>query len=467
MRKVLGLILAILSTHVYSFDFIKNIEVTDEKQTIMFNSYIEPIVFSSVPTFNGIDAGVISISNVTNSSFDVHFKEWPYLDGTHKAELVSFLVLEKGRHQLSDGSVWEAGKFVINRTSIQQYFTESFTHTPNILLTGQTQNRSEAYAMRISSASRQTFGASIDGQELGTVNDEESVGYLAIYKDNNQGVTDQGLVYALTQQAINEDGYETRSGKLFVQEEQSKDEETTHLTEIINILSLNNQLFAQDITNYGTDPMALRLQTPSLDFIDGVSCEAIKQQDPSIGSGIYLIDPDGENGIAPFPVYCEMVLNGGGWTLVAYHKDGLEDIVNTSPVTLDSLGVLAADEWQAIRNNMSTGMMFIDEHDRISQISKSKLNNGNCVSIDQTNDLTDAPNVVDIDTLWHSEGSGCDIRYQDYSLINLNVKSTSWNNNTHLIAGASLYQFNIKFDLWPYEKSVSYFEQDELYYYVK
>ena len=35
------------------------------------------------------------------------------------------------------------------------------------------------------------------------------------------------------------------------------------------------------------------------------------------GNGVYTIDPDGSGGNAAFNVYCDMVLQGGGWTLLA------------------------------------------------------------------------------------------------------------------------------------------------------
>eukprot|EP00050_Salpingoeca_kvevrii_P007174 m.294309 g.294309 ORF g.294309 m.294309 type:complete len:519 (+) comp12966_c0_seq1:347-1903(+) len=46
----------------------------------------------------------------------------------------------------------------------------------------------------------------------------------------------------------------------------------------------------------------------------GKSCLHILEQRPSANSGTYYLDPTGSG--TPIPVFCEMVQNGGGWTLV-------------------------------------------------------------------------------------------------------------------------------------------------------
>jgi hypothetical protein len=47
-----------------------------------------------------------------------------------------------------------------------------------------------------------------------------------------------------------------------------------------------------------------------------LSCKDLLARKPTATSGKYTIDPDGSGPNAPFDVYCDMSLDGGGWTLL-------------------------------------------------------------------------------------------------------------------------------------------------------
>ena len=49
------------------------------------------------------------------------------------------------------------------------------------------------------------------------------------------------------------------------------------------------------------------------DVVD--SCSTVLANNPNASSGTYTLDPDGNGGVAPFQVYCEMDLDQGGWTM--------------------------------------------------------------------------------------------------------------------------------------------------------
>lgn len=189
----------------------------------------------------------------------------------------------------------------------------------------------------------------------------------------------------------------------------------------------------------------------------GESCQAIATGGNSVGDGFYMLDPDGEGPLEPYESYCNMSTEGGGWTLYATHSIEPQVVV-ADTVSPDANGVLNDERWMAIKSTMTVGMMFIDVEGRVSLISKEKLVNGNCVSVNDVTSLINNSNSYG--RIWHNETSGCGLSGVDYSLIILTTNS---------VYGASIYNVsNVKFDTFGYSPyGSSYSHTKTLRYYIK
>jgi hypothetical protein len=129
------------------------------------------------------------------------------------------------------------------------------------------------------------------------------------------------------------------------------------------------------------------------------SCNQLHQADPQLASGAYLIAPVAAD--APFMAYCEMVAEGGGWTLVlndgtafdqttngvagaqCYRQDCTSLAYSTVPIDGDVMldvgnvalvadnqlarivitGVPAATRGKTVRTLISTGPHYLEEED--------------------------------------------------------------------------------------------------------
>ncbi|RMD97189.1 MAG: hypothetical protein D6812_15735, partial [Deltaproteobacteria bacterium] len=61
------------------------------------------------------------------------------------------------------------------------------------------------------------------------------------------------------------------------------------------------------------------------------SCLDVLENGGGFGNGIYRIDVDGADGVDPFPVFCDMTLDGGGWTLIGSFRNGDDPYSGSDP----------------------------------------------------------------------------------------------------------------------------------------
>ncbi len=99
------------------------------------NVYENPIVVMGPVERKGAQPVTIRIDSITNNSFNYQIDEWDYLDGSHIPETISYLVVEAGVHELTNGKKIVAGKEVaaINQKWRTVDFGTALSETPVVL----------------------------------------------------------------------------------------------------------------------------------------------------------------------------------------------------------------------------------------------------------------------------------------------------------------------------------------------
>ncbi|UCF67327.1 MAG: hypothetical protein JSV80_16375 [Acidobacteriota bacterium] len=250
----------------------------------------EPIVIlgpasdhSSVPVIAKLEA-------IADEGFSARLAAWR--GDALAEEQVSYLVIERGRHDMPDGSIWEADTFAPYALSewIPRHFLEPFPSAPELFLTIQTSPEARPVAVRVKNVRHTGFEAALfDGFGLRELRAGWTVGYLAIYSPFASGTivtSDDAAPYVLqrpivgaaatpvlswklridapSQQAAGRErrAPDTSSRRMRQRSEQALRERMTSSLETMSVLGIGSQLFAQSIAGAMTGPMAVRAIAP-------------------------------------------------------------------------------------------------------------------------------------------------------------------------------------------------------------
>ncbi|WP_157573467.1 S8 family peptidase [Haloplanus natans] len=150
-------------------------------------SYTDPVVVTSVGTFNDPDPVHARVRNAGSGSFEVRLEEWEYQDGAHSAESVQYIVVEAGEHDTEAGVPLVAGKTTANGggwTTVT--FTSSWNPQSHVYTQVMSNNDSTPVSTRITRAGAETFDVSCHEEETNEsgsswTNDhaDETVGFIA------------------------------------------------------------------------------------------------------------------------------------------------------------------------------------------------------------------------------------------------------------------------------------------------
>jgi len=238
------------------------------------NTYVDPVVLVGPATYIGLQPGVLRVSNVTPTSFDVRFQEWNYLDGYHIAENLHYMVVERGAWQVQPGTLLLADELDTSNdnpfTPTPVTFPLPFDAAPVVVATQQTAAGGDAVTERLSAIGTEGFAVALQEEEAGGGHTTETIGYVAI-GEGMGGVPAEGAAVPDVYSAATTGGSVAVTGwDIFITEEQSSDPETTHVEEVIGWFDFGYTsgvpYFVADMqTTAGTDPATLRcIQTGPL-----------------------------------------------------------------------------------------------------------------------------------------------------------------------------------------------------------
>jgi len=100
----------------------------------LHNAYANPVVILGLLSNHDAEPCTVRIRNVTSTAFEWQIDEWEYLDGTHAAEAVGYLVVEAGTHRLDGGTLLLAGTTPVRGDAPAAIpFPAGFTDAPVLL----------------------------------------------------------------------------------------------------------------------------------------------------------------------------------------------------------------------------------------------------------------------------------------------------------------------------------------------
>ncbi len=150
------------------------VSVTHVWQTVpITGGFSDPIVVAKPASYNGPDPTTVRLRNVSPSSFEIRLQEWNYLNGTHGAETVSYLVVERGSWLLPGGGAIEAGSLATanSRPGSDPFvgvpFAVPFPSTPVVFSVVGTDADADAVATRNRSVSSNGFETILQEEEAG------------------------------------------------------------------------------------------------------------------------------------------------------------------------------------------------------------------------------------------------------------------------------------------------------------
>jgi PKD repeat protein len=242
-------------------------------KTVTFSqSFIDPVVIAGPPSFADAKPVTLRIRDVTSTGCQVRVDEYEYLRDRHATETFGILIMEKGVYKLDNGAKLEAGTFTGSTLFQEVPFQQTYSYIPVVLTQVLTINENTAVSGRVRNSGVDSFEYALQEMEKNKVfHKAETIGYIAwepgkgeyqglLYETGftTQGVTDNWfditfqsvfpsmpLFIAGMQTAAEADtatvrrqSVSTTTARIKIEEETSKDEETSHAAEAVGYITI-------------------------------------------------------------------------------------------------------------------------------------------------------------------------------------------------------------------------------------
>jgi len=152
------------------------------KKITFARSFDDPVIVATILTTEDPAPAVVRIRNLTRTGCEIRLEEWNYLDGVHGEETIGYLVMERGRYTLADGTQVEAGRFMTNKTTSYagMAFSQPFRKVPVMAAAVSTVNEADTVTGRLRKISTRGFEFRMQEQELNSQKHvSETICYVA------------------------------------------------------------------------------------------------------------------------------------------------------------------------------------------------------------------------------------------------------------------------------------------------
>lgn len=255
--------------------------------TINFTNIIDNAVIKLFANDVTDDPFTTRVRNITSTGFEFQLDEYDYQDGITLAEGISWIAVTAGTHTLENGQVIQAGfTNTSNETISSVSYGATFSNAPIVFSQLSSDNDPSAVITKNNNVTRTGFDVYIHEQELGAgTHANEDIGWIAI---ETGGSAASGLLAGVTGNVVThntttvnfggsfattpvfladsqtDDGADpgvtvgngnltTSQSGIFFDEEESADAETSHTTEVVGYLALEEGVYQALSSTSGQD----------------------------------------------------------------------------------------------------------------------------------------------------------------------------------------------------------------------